>query len=605
MRFHRGFLLLVMLFTLGILAEHTVLPVMEGGDEYLHYNYVQYLLRENHLPERASFLDNSMKQQSGQPPLVYWTAVLLMRLANLTPDDDQALWQRVNDYRNPWYSAPNQWNRLDNRNLFFHEGTQSFETPVIERIDRVIRFTGLIFGLLALMGAYGAAGEIFTDRSWVLVATAVFAFTPQLIHVMSFTNTDSGMIAFTALVTWATLRMLRLGATPGHCLMVGGLLALAGLSKISGLLIVPGVGAALLLDAYKRHRSLRRFMMNGLLVALPLLLFLGPWMLYGYFTFDDPLGTRTHLRPGYYYDTPLNLLEIIPLFREIYLGYWGKLASAVYLHPVTYTMQGTLLVLSGYGLWMILRRFPVRRMDPGDLRTQQTIVLAVIVLCGVLGLIHWMQNIHFITGRLMFQSHTAVAIAITSGLYGLMRRFPKWKCGVQTYAVGIMVAAGVLLTPISIYTAYAPPPMLSHEQVPPLVGKPVNFDQTIRFMGYQQDSPLLEGSHHKLMICWEVLKAASRSAAFSIKLVHDGQIIGDRTSVHGLGRYDSGQWKAGDIFCDRVEVPITGAVENDQTYDILLVMLDAQTQAVDWQATALDGTFIQYPFIGQVVAPAS
>jgi hypothetical protein len=259
--------------------------------------------------------------------------------------------------------------------------------------------------------------------------------------------------------------------------------------------------------------------------------------------------------------------------------------------------------LSVYGFWMMLQRFPIRRIDLRDLRTQQAIVLGIIILCGLIGLIHWMRNIHFITGRLMFQAHTAVAIAITTGLCGLMRRFPKWNCAIQAYTIGIVTSAGMLLTPMSIYTAYAPPAMLNKAQMTALIGNPVDFDQTIRFMGYQQGSPLLEGNHHEMTVCWEVLKTATRPAAFSIKFVHDGQIIGDRTSIHGLGRYDSGQWKRGDIFCDRVDVPITGTVENGQTYDVLLVLLDARTQAVDWQATALDGTPIQYPFIGQLTAP--
>src|SRR5688500_2803552 len=219
---------------------------MEGGDEYLHYNYVQYLLRENRLPDRSTFLTNSMQQQSGQPPLVYWTAALLMRLANLPADDDVALWQRVSTHKNPWYAAPDQWQRQDNRNLFFHgersEGDQVFETSAITVVDRAIRFTGLLFGILALIGAYGAASEIFRQQSWALVATAIFAFTPQMIHVSSFTNTDSGMIAFAALTTWATLRLLRLGASPWYCLLLGVLLGFAGLSKITGLLIAPAVG---------------------------------------------------------------------------------------------------------------------------------------------------------------------------------------------------------------------------------------------------------------------------------------------------------------------------------------------------------------------------
>jgi 4-amino-4-deoxy-L-arabinose transferase-like glycosyltransferase len=606
---HRRFLLLLLIFIVGVLVQQAVLPVMEGGDEYLHYNYIQYLLRENRLPDRSTFLSNSMQQQSGQPPLVYWMAALLMRLANLPADDDAALWQRVNTHKNPWYAAPDQWQRQDNRNLFFHgersEGNQVFETPTIAAVDRVIRFTGLFFGILAVIGAYGAASEIFPQQSWALTAAAIFAFTPQMVHISSFTNTDSGMIAFSALTTWATLRLLRLGATPRRCLLLGILLGFAGLSKITGLLVAPAVGVPLLCDAYFRKRPVRQFIVNGVLVAVPLALLFGPWIVYGQLMYGDPIGTNTHLRPGYFYDQPLNLLEIVPLLPEIYLGYWGKLASAIYLHPFTYTMLGTLLLLSifGYGLWLLLRHHISTIIPVDNLQIQQLIVLAVIILCSIAGLVHWLQTIHFITGRLMFQAHTAVAIVITGGLYLLAKIRPRSTTTLQIYAVGLMVAAGVLLTPMSIYAAYVPPPLLSPEQLPTLAGNPVDFDRTIRFLGVHQDSIQLTGNTHTVTLCWEVLKAAERPAAFSIKIVRDGQIIGDRTSVHGLGRYDSGKWNVGDIFCDTVTIPITGTVERGQTYQLLLVLLDARTQAVDWQATSLDGTPIQYPFIGEVVAP--
>jgi 4-amino-4-deoxy-L-arabinose transferase-like glycosyltransferase len=604
-RTHYGLIGLLALFMAGVLAEHIVLPVMEGGDEYLHYNYVQYLLRENRLPERATYLTNSMQQQSGQPPLVYWTAAMLMRMAGMQPDDDQALWARFGTHKNPWYAPPDPWNRTDNRNLFFHSGEGAFETPTIERIVRVMRFSGLIFGLLAVIGAYGAAKEVFERESWALTATAIFAFTPQLIHVSSFTNTDSGMIAFTALTTWATLRLLRLGATPWRCIVIGLLLALAGLSKVSGLLIAPGVGVALLLDAYKRRLSLWQLVVNGVLVGLPLLMLFAPWMAYGYSTYNDPLGTTTHLRPGYFYDQPLNLVDLLPLLPEVYLGYWGKLASAIYLHPLTYTALGVILALSigGYAAWIWGRRGRNNRLQLNNLQVQQVIVLGTIIVVSLIGLIHWLQTIHFITGRLMFQAHAAVAILITGGLYLLAWRFRGLTRPLQLYSSGVVIAAGVLLTPISIYTAYAPPQMLTATELPTLMGQPADFEGMIRFLGYTQDSAILEGNLHPITLCWEVLEKPTRPAAFSVKFVRDGNIVADRTSVHGMGRYDSGQWQPGDRWCDPVDVPITGTLEPGQTYDILLVLLDGKTGAVDWQATTMDGTPIQYPFIGQVTSP--
>jgi 4-amino-4-deoxy-L-arabinose transferase-like glycosyltransferase len=616
-RTHWRFLILLGLFIAAVIVQHAVLPAMEGGDEYLNYNYIQFLVEQNRLPDRASYLSSTMQQQSGQPPLMYWMTSLLIRLFNVPMDGSL---ERYEALKNPWYAPPNPWNRTDNRNLHFQgAGDQSFATPVTERSDQIMRFAALPFGILAVIGAYGAAREVFPRESWTLVATAIFAFTPQMVHISTFVNTDVGTTAFSTLVIWQTLRLLRLGASPTRLLWIGVLLGLGALSKVNTLLITLAVGVALLIDWRKHNISLLQLLINGIILALPLVLMFGPWVIYGALAYQDPIGTSTHHRPGYFFDQPLNLIDLLPLFPEVYLGYWGKLAAAVYLHPVTYTVLGTLLVLAilGYarrlifrlssnsvGAWRVPQGLPACPAAFSGVVTmpklviQQALILLIALIASAAGLIHWLQTIHFITGRLMYDTHIAVAIGIVGGLYFLA---PKSKT-LQLYALGVIVAAGLLLAPMSLYTAYAPPAMLTRDQLPALQGSAIDFEHTIRFLGFTQESNVLRGDSHTIQLCWEVLQATMRPAAFSIKLVHDGQIIADRTSVHGMGRYISAIWKPGDIFCDTVEIPITTAPQAGQVYDILLVLLDARTQAVDWQATTPDGTPIQYPFIGKVTA---
>ncbi len=601
LRIHWHFLVLLGLFIVAVMAQRIFLPAMEGGDEYLNYNYVQFLVNENRLPDRATSLTNSMQQQSGQPPLTYWTASLLVRLFNVPMDGSL---ERYETLKNFWYAPPDLWNRTDNRNVHFQgAGDQSFTTPIMERSDQIIRFAALPFGILAVIGAYGASREIFARGSWALVAAAIFAFTPQMVHISAFVNTDVGTTAFSTLVIWQILRLLRFGASPTRLLWIGILLGLGALAKVNTLLIAPAVGVALLIDGRNRKISFLQLIANGLILGLPLVLMFGPWVLYGALSYQDPIGTLTHLRPGYFFDQPLNLIDLVPLFPEVYLGYWGKLAAAVYLHPATYTVLGTLLVLAilGYARWLISRRaipfVAAHSSAPNDnLVKQQVLVLAIVFIVSAAGLIHWLQTIHFITGRLMYNAHIAVAIGITGGLCFLA---PKRK-SLQIYALGVIVAAGLLLAPMSLYTAYSPPTILTRERLPAIQGNPVDFEHTIRFLGFNQESEFLQGDSHTIQLCWEVLQTTTRPAAFSVKLVHDGQIIADRTSVHGMGRYISTLWKRGDIFCDTVEIPITAQPQAGQVYDILLVLLDARTQAVDWQATTPDGEPIQYPFIGKV-----
>jgi hypothetical protein len=69
MRIHLRFLLLLALFVAAVRIHTTNLPVMEGTDEALHYNYAEYLRRENALPNRLERRANGIGQSSGQPPL--------------------------------------------------------------------------------------------------------------------------------------------------------------------------------------------------------------------------------------------------------------------------------------------------------------------------------------------------------------------------------------------------------------------------------------------------------------------------------------------------------------------------------------------------------
>jgi hypothetical protein len=210
----------------------------------------------------------------------------------------------------------------------------------------------------------------------------------------------------------------------------------------------------------------------------------------------------------------------------------------------------------------------------------------------------------------MYPAHVPISLAITGGLYLLAQRWPRLEHGLRAYTVGILAVAGLIIPSAAIY-ASATPPLIARDQLPPLQGTPIDFDHTIRFLGYQQPSRVITGPIYTLELCWEVLQATTRPAAFSVKLVHNGVILADRTSIHGMGRYNSSLWQPGAIFCDTVDIRIDDPdvlvepqPEPAQVYDMLLVMLDARTQAVDWQAATLDGQPVAYPIIGQVVTPA-
>lgn len=232
---------ILLCFATLVFSFQRVLPVLEGNDEHVHMLYVFWLQTENRLPERANYRTNPMLQETGQPPLYYWTVASLLNLARVYPESSTSA---VNSpVHNRWF-APLYWGeRRDNFNAFMHgENEALFGDPILVQANRIGRLVSLFCGLVSVLGAYGAATEFFhgkEQRKYALLTTAFFALTPQAIYLNASVTNDSMATMFATLTLWHALRLLRRGPQPGRVFLMGLLLGLAGLSKVNTLLTDP------------------------------------------------------------------------------------------------------------------------------------------------------------------------------------------------------------------------------------------------------------------------------------------------------------------------------------------------------------------------------
>ena len=596
----RPLLGIIILFVAGVLLQQRALPFMEGGDEWQHYNYVQWLRETSSLPDRSSSATNSTQQASGQPPLYYAVNALALDLLGLPVTDGDALHRHLYDERlNPWYTAPDLWHRGDNRNLFVHDPQQ--QRPADEAASQASRLVSLFFGLVSVSAAYGIGRELFAQRSWAIMLAGVFALTPMFVHLNSFTRNDSAAIAGATLLLWQALRTLRRAAPPADILLLGLLIGLAGLAKINALPAAAAGGLAVLL-AWRSHPRSRSLMLrDSLLLCLPVVLIFGSWVLYGWLNFADPLGTNTHNRPGYYYENTLNLPQMISLLPNVYVSYWAQLGSASYLHPVSYSALGLIALVSLGAYASRLRRRPALSTH----QWRQASLIGAFALLALLALAYWLRSVRFVTGHVIYPAHILFAIGLTGGLYLLAQRFPRQSWLIRAACLCILATTSILAAPLTLTSSYVKT-LNAADTLPTLAGPVVDFDQTIRLLGHEQASPILGSKMlHRVSVCWQVLAATSRPAAYSLRIVDtNGQELGQRTTIHGLGRYNSGYWQPGDTFCDEVDIPITTAPEASKVYSLLIAMLDARTQDFDWQASDPAGQPIDYAFIGELISPA-
>ena len=590
----RRLTVLIVLFVVGAWIYGAVLPPLEGGDEWLQVAYIEHLREAKTLPDRDAALISPVRQQSGQPPLTYAASALAATVLRLPQIDTQAMWDGLQANSNNWFTPPDQFNRLDNNNVFYLSNVPAND-PDTARLNRGLRIAAPLWGIIGILAVYAAGWELWRNPRWALVAAGVFAFTPTYLHVNSFPNTDGGSAALGAVALWWALRGVRRGVDSRWALVAGLVLGLAGLAKVSAILIAPAVGLVLILQTWREPGRLLRLVA---LMALPFLLTFGAWVLWGTLTYSDPLGMATHHFEGQAIIPPLGLLGILERTPEILLSYWGKFASAVYLHPASYIVAAVWAGVAVIGGIFGRRTGQIPQSEqavksPVALDDAVWWVLWVAVIVAAAGLAYWIATINFITGRLMFPAHGAVVLLLVAG----MRRLPAGTW-VRAFAVGVPGITGLVIAPMVIAAAYRAP--LPPGDDPTLTRTVIVYDDTIQLMGWHAPQSITSDDLTTVTLCWEVLATPERPAAYSLKLVRDGIPVGERTTVHGLGRYDWQQWEPGAAFCDALDVPV-GTVDAGQPYDVLLVVLDAETGAVDWDATTEDGTPLPFPVLGQVV----
>ncbi len=119
----------------------------------------------------------------------------------------------------------------------------------------VARFFSIFLGAVTVWACFQTLRLLLGD-SRALLGTALVAFIPQFIFISGAVSNDNAMNATAALLLWRLVALVRAPPAspwqqPRPWLLIGLLLGLALLSKLTGLALVPLVGLALLLVAWR------------------------------------------------------------------------------------------------------------------------------------------------------------------------------------------------------------------------------------------------------------------------------------------------------------------------------------------------------------------
>ena len=440
--------IIVALFATLAMIYSLVTPIFEASDEISHYPVIQHITTTGRLPVQQPGVETLWEQEGSQPPLYYLLGAGLTFWID-TSDLEEVRW------RNPHAKLGIPLDP-DNKNMVIHTGAEAWPWHGTVLAVHLIRFFSVALGTASVALIYTLTRDVWPDRRWVAaLSAAMAAFNPMFLFITGSVNNDNLTVLLSTWVVLLVVRIVKEGITTRRAATLAVVAALATITKISGLTLIPLIGLGLLIHAL-RTGEWRKTIYTGLgLVAAWLVL--GSWwyirnlMLYG-----ELLGLKTHVAIAGGRD--VGLWEVIS--REWYgfwVSYWALFGAVnILADPVVYNFYGAISWLAAGGLvWWLIQKARAKAWNdlllPGLLGAQ-----ALITLVGV---IRWTLVTYASQGRLMFPAIGAISALMAQGLLSWIPR--RWRAG-GAALVGLPMLIVAAITPFRyIAPTYAPPPTVT------------------------------------------------------------------------------------------------------------------------------------------------
>jgi 4-amino-4-deoxy-L-arabinose transferase-like glycosyltransferase len=547
-------------------------PPFEASDEIWHYPYVQFLQRGLGLPiQQPRPEDNLARQEGGQPPLYYALA------AALTFWIDPGMPGSVPE-PNP-HAMVGVPLTPGNKNLALHQPGERWHGAGLAVL--VIRAFSLLLGAASVWLVYRLVRRCFPAAPLVALGAAVFvAFIPEFLFISAAVNNDN-LITLLSLVglEWS----YQAARTPSwrKTALLGGVLGLAALTKLTGLGLFPLAGLALAVAAWRR-RSLRWLLGQAALAYGLATLIAGWWYLRNFLLYGDPTGLNIFLSIVNTRNPPPPLWELIASeFEGFRLSFWALFGGVnILAEPATYLLYDLLTLAAAVGLVWVLGRWwhhrsVARYPGPPDWLAT-TLVLLWLAIVSV-GLLRWSQVTLASQGRLLFPALAGVGLLFALGLVGSLP--PRWAPRVLL-GLGLTLASVAALLPFRvIIPAYTPPAPLPPAAVAALSPRlDIDFGGKIRLLAAEvPPGPYTFNTRVPVTLTWQLLEPVDRNYSVFVHLfARENRKVGQIDTYPGLGLRPFREWQPGEVYRDTLPVYIQYLTEGP-------VLLRVETGIYDFQ----------------------
>lgn len=435
---HIGLLLLLMAFFSLALAWNSSVPAYENLDELEHTEVIRHIAITGRLPihGEAEVAGFHVRQEASQPPLYHLLSAAWVRLWDLPLEAPTA--KPIPETFVACGSGDTSYNRV----TWSRDPYLEFPWQGHRRTTHYLRLLSTLLQCATVIGTWALARRV-TPRGYLgLLASAIVAFNPQFLLIAAGVNNDN---LVTPLATWALVLLLDIwkrGPTPARLLGVSVLTGLAALSKLSGIGLLGLAGITLLVYTWQRRAPFKQVLVWGLLLGIPALLLVAPWLIRNWQLYGDPTALAPMLEVV---GSTTTHVDFWGAFQLMLRSYWGQLPCAFYPHALYWPF---FVLLGGGFLGLLLRR---HRYSP---ERASLLILGGWFAIIVIAWIRWNALTPATGGRLLFPAAPALAVLLAVGWQQLHRNLAR--------AWSVLLPLGALLVLLfGVAPLFAPPLRLS------------------------------------------------------------------------------------------------------------------------------------------------
>ena len=590
-------------------------PVFEANDEIWHFGYIQHLRDTGSLPvQEFDGVDTIYQQHGSQPPLYYALAALLTSPLDI---DDADRYRLLNPH-----VTTDQPATFGNKNLTIRDAAHSMIRGA-GLVVVILRMLGLALGAGTIVLVYKIGELVAPQRPTVaFVAAAITGLNPMFIFVSASVSNDTLAMALNAAVVLALLRMIRDGFRRPYIVAIALLFALSCLTKLTTLVLLPVlIGTALFVQ---RKSGDRRGLLAFLyLLAMAWLLIAGWWYLRNLQLYGEPFGIVMMSNIAGPRGLTFSAVDLFADFQQFRMSYWGLFGALnIQVTSLFYVLLDLMTFLSIVGLaFLILQLLAISDLAYARYELAHLVTLLSALALTWLGVVIWSTLTYAAEGRIVFPLISVVSPLLAVGLVEIVWWivFSLRPPNLEFVRAGDAVPKELLhdtmlwqlrilgmvalFAPLTVIAAqYSAPQPVS--EIPNKARQVYAEYGDVALVAYERvDRRYSTGDRVRLKLYWQVLQQSASDNSILLTLVDDNQQeIGRYSTFPGAGALRTTSWQPGAIYPDEYLIDIHPSAYGRYPFDLHVEWEDIASEtriaATDAEGAAIEPVLLD---IGAVV----